>query len=212
MEKTCKYCEEIFEAKRSTADFCSTNCRVKFNNSNPKTYAIYCLINPITGVIFYVGCSCQNLSFRLQCHINEYTPERIHDRPSPKQSVIQEILAAGKKPTIEVLEKVNTADAKDAEQRWIKKLTSEGVVLTNFEVTGKWPYKNSKLKQPEQKPKVRIQNLTEPTHVVKPITTPKKKSNIAINTENNNPSLRSILTGLGYQPTGEKKPYVPKVK
>ena len=115
----------------------------------------------------------------------------------------------------EVLEKVDTADAKDAEQRWIKKLTSEGVVLTNFEVTGKWPYKNSKLKQPEEKPKVQVQNLTEPTHVVKPITAPKKKDNIAINTTgtgNNNPSLRSILTGLGYQPTGERKAYVPKVK
>lgn len=73
----------------------------------------------------------------------------------------------------------------------------------------------SKGEQPEEKPKVQVQNLTEPTHVVKPITAPKKKDNIAINTTgtgNNNPSLRSILSGLGYQPTGEKKPYVPKVK
>lgn len=34
MEKNCKNCTQPFDAKRSTAEFCSTNCRVKWNNKN----------------------------------------------------------------------------------------------------------------------------------------------------------------------------------
>ena len=55
MEKNCKFCTKKFEAKRSTADFCSTNCRVKWNNKKAKTPDNFGLIVPRVPVTNFDG-------------------------------------------------------------------------------------------------------------------------------------------------------------
>ena len=105
MKKDCKNCQEPFEAKRSTAEFCSTNCRVKCNNKNGGTEE--------------------------------------------------------------------------------KKSSPQKVTLTDL---------NEKID-------------------IKPITKVPAKTNYTVNTSKpNNQSLKSILSGLGYNAASERKPYIPKVK
>lgn len=47
MEKNCKFCNKLFEAQRSTAEFCSPNCRVKWNNKKDKSPENFGLLIPI---------------------------------------------------------------------------------------------------------------------------------------------------------------------
>lgn len=144
MDAICKNCQNSFEAKRSTAEFCSTNCRVKYNNKTNITFKVYGLKNPLTNKLFYVGCTRQELPIRLQCHINEISSLRL-SLPSKKQEVIKQIMEAGQRPSIELLELTDEKGLKEAEQRWIHnlKLTTG---ITNFEITGKGPYNTKKEK------------------------------------------------------------------
>lgn len=204
MNKNCKFCTEEFNAQRSTAEFCSTNCRVKYNNSTPQTFAIYGLRNPLTDKIFYVGCSCQNLKIRLRCHINDSLNVRA-PRPSRKEEIIQQIIAAGKEPLIEIFEKVDTDKARDSEQKWIKELSTT-CELTNFEVTGKGPY----FKYPSV-PDQRMKEIKVP-EIKLPIATPGPGKVVLVGNVEKPKTLREILAGEGYVAAEKPKVYVPKVK
>ena len=118
-------------------------------------YKIYTLTNPITGAIFYVGKSIQDLTFRRDCHCSELTNPR--STLSRKHEVILSLKKQMLKPVIEEIDSTdNYGEAIKLELYWIFQLKSWGFPITNREVnkrrkytviyTKKYPYGISVLK------------------------------------------------------------------
>lgn len=98
-------------------------------------YCVYKLINPITGIIFYVGVTSKPLEVRLYGHISE----ALVNYSSPKKgSIIREIVKNGYSPVIEAIEEFNGSNldelcsiAMEREKYWIMHLIESGHPLTN---------------------------------------------------------------------------------
>jgi hypothetical protein len=95
---------------------------------NVSAYAIYGLIDPCSGELRYVGKSVDSAEGRLSDHLSESRRGyRTH-----RHNWLRQLLAAGLKPDIEVLETHETAEALvEAERHFIAYFRSVGCRLTN---------------------------------------------------------------------------------
>ena len=163
MKKICKYCQTEFEPKRSTKEFCSANCRVKWNNKKGEfpikeakenikpekhTIKIYKLISPIDNSVFYIGKTFNTIVNRLNAHIKE-----INDGvKSKKREIIKSIIDNNLTPLIEEIESFECKNAEDElvvnerELYWIEYFNSIGNELSNVEGVIR-PYKNKPSKK-----------------------------------------------------------------
>jgi hypothetical protein len=96
-------------------------------------YKIYVLKNPISGEVFYVGQTLQELQTRLAGHIHESG-----DVNAAKNEYIKGLIRNGSKPTIETIEAIQATCLIDKslvnerEIYWIKYYKSIGVKLYNI--------------------------------------------------------------------------------
>lgn len=94
-------------------------------------FKIYVLKNPITGEIFYVGQTMQDLKTRLSGHLSETGANR------DKINYVKSILNAGEKPIIETIEVIKTTCyidrmmVNEREFYWIRYYKSLGCTLLN---------------------------------------------------------------------------------
>lgn len=86
---------------------------------------IYCLIDPRTGEIRYVGVTVRDLSARLAAHVNERTQNH-------KNRWIRVLERQGLIPIIRHLQDVPDETWQEAERYWIAYFTSIGCALTNM--------------------------------------------------------------------------------
>ena len=101
---------------------CAYRCRVAPRN------LIYCLADPVTHEIRYVGQTSRGLP-RASMHWSSWQLDRetnIH-----KRSWIRNTLAAGSFPLVGILETVSRSILDKRERYWIRRLRSEGSPLTN---------------------------------------------------------------------------------
>lgn len=107
------------------------NPKLYLVESHVASYKIYILKNPITGEVFYVGQTMQDLQTRLSGHIGETgaNREKIH--------YIKEIIEQGQRPTIHEVETIHTtcyidkASVHERENYWIKYYKGIGCKLLN---------------------------------------------------------------------------------
>lgn len=92
---------------------------------------IYVLIDPRDEEIFYVG-KARNPYKRLHLH---NTKARKGD-PTPNGIRIREILAAGHKPVISLVEQTTMEKFQERERHFIKMLRDAGYLLTNVSAGG----------------------------------------------------------------------------
>ena len=93
-------------------------------------YLIYVLINPIDQRHFYVGKSCNGLN-RPKQHFNPNLIDRSKNKH--KVSIIRNIIKAGLKPEIDILEVLsNSKETNEAEKEWIAEYRRVGIILTNI--------------------------------------------------------------------------------
>jgi hypothetical protein len=101
-----------------------------------KTF-IYALKDPNTNKIRYVGKS-NNPIKRLYDHIHSCHLTHTH-----KNNWLQSLLRENKKPTVEILEEVNSSEWQFYEKYWIHKLKNQGEKLTNIDEGGNGLEKHS---------------------------------------------------------------------
>ena len=92
---------------------------------------IYGLIDPRDRTLFYVGRS-NRPKTRLDSHVKEAKDGSNH----AKSLRIREILAAGVRPELVVLETVSQEEANAAEERWISAFRPSGRLLNYYDVHG----------------------------------------------------------------------------
>lgn len=90
-----------------------------------KTTYIYCLKNPLSNEIKYIGKS-NDPTRRLNQHIKE-----ARNNKTQKDKWINSLLSRGLSPVIEVIEEVPISKWESAERAWIKNLKKEGIQLLN---------------------------------------------------------------------------------
>lgn len=157
---------------------------------------IYALADPHTGEVRYVG-KAIDVNRRLQQHLTRF---QLNNYKSHKNSWLKSLLDAGHKPTLHVLELVDSADANAAEIRWIAKATAMGARLTNGTAGGD----GGAVTDPAAKARVRAAHLGIPLSEET-----KKKMSVAAKarmTPAELERLRSIATVLPPVHHGEKNP------
>lgn len=87
--------------------------------------AIYCLVNPITRNIFYVGKTKRRIESRLSAHIQDKGVNARKDRE------INNIIESGRRPLIETLELCDESKWEDREVFWISEIKRLGFSITN---------------------------------------------------------------------------------
>lgn len=87
---------------------------------------IYCLKDPDTGVVFYVGQTMHAIDQRLKSHVRES-----HRNDTAKCQWIQDLLDAGKTPTIELIEQCPPREASEREHYWISHYFAINAALVN---------------------------------------------------------------------------------
>lgn len=123
---------------------------------------IYCLKDPSTLEIRYVGKTKQKLYARLSAH-KRYARTTL--RPTHATNWINKLLKNNLSPIIEVLEIVNEDSWQDREKFWIKHYKSNGLNLTNTQEGGQGAYGGDNTKSflgryhtEESKKKISIKN------------------------------------------------------
>lgn len=106
---------------------------LKIEQMEERQYKIYCLKNPTTNEIKYVGVTVNDISKRLSQHISD----TVKNPQLYKAKWISSILKQGIRPIIEVIEICNKDTWADREIFWIKKYKEEGIKLTNILPGGK---------------------------------------------------------------------------
>lgn len=94
---------------------------------------IYCLCDPNTGEIRYVGKTKSSLTHRLKGHLSDVRRGRIY---IPRHKWIHGLISNGGLPTICLLEDVDEAYWQEAEQFWIAYLRFIGCKLLNATAGG----------------------------------------------------------------------------
>lgn len=92
---------------------------------------IYCLKDPETKEIRYVGQTVKNLKYRLSSHIYDCARIRNH-----RTNWINSLLKKNLKPEIELIEECNEINYQDREKYWIDHLKKCGINLTNGTLGG----------------------------------------------------------------------------
>jgi hypothetical protein len=82
-----------------------------------KSVTIYALVDPRTDQVRYIGQTVQPLEYRLWSHLHVAARRKVD---TPKVRWLQELQAAGLKPSIIALEVVTHQDRKQAEGKWIQ--------------------------------------------------------------------------------------------
>jgi hypothetical protein len=96
---------------------------------------IYSLSDPITNDIKYIG-QTNNIQRRFNRHINNSINKNSDEYETHKSRWIRKLLENNLKPIIEVIEEVETlGESNKQEIFWIKKLTNEGLKLTNSHIS-----------------------------------------------------------------------------
>jgi predicted GIY-YIG superfamily endonuclease len=96
---------------------------------------IYVLKDPETNEIRYVG-QTDNLKRRFNKHISNTINENSEEYNTYKSRWIRKLLEKNIQPIIEIIEEVETLDISNKREKfWIKKLTNEGINLTNSYVS-----------------------------------------------------------------------------
>ncbi len=90
---------------------------------------IYCLIDPFTKKVFYVGATQKALTERLAAHISENIKSVFTGFKRAKQLKILELLAKGKKPIIKLLAETTEKDAHTFEMKYYNYYTERGLKL-----------------------------------------------------------------------------------
>lgn len=92
---------------------------------------IYGLFCPLAGAIRYVGKSSE-VHKRFKAHLYSANPSgKTH-----RQRWVAQVLAAGLKPSLVILEEVDASDWQEAERRWITQGLAQGWPLTNLSAGG----------------------------------------------------------------------------
>lgn len=90
---------------------------------------IYCLIDPFTKKVFYVGATSQPLHKRLLSHISENIKSVFTGIKRVKQLKILELLAKGKKPIIRLLAETTENNSAKFETKYYNYYTERGIKL-----------------------------------------------------------------------------------
>jgi hypothetical protein len=104
-------------------------------NSYAAFYKIYCLKNPISNEIFYIGQTMKDLEERLDGHISD------KDTNKPKCEYIQNLISQGNRPIIEAIETIkgtcyiDKMAVNEREIYWIKHYKAIGCNLLNIAAT-----------------------------------------------------------------------------
>jgi hypothetical protein len=106
-----------------------------------KTTFIYCLRDPLTEEIRYVGKS-DNPDRRLLQHIRESANNKY-----PKDRWINSLLTRGLRPILEILEEIPTSKWQTSEKKWIKNLKQAGTNLLNLAPGGVYIPKKKRRKR-----------------------------------------------------------------
>ena len=93
-----------------------------------RSASIYCLVDPRTRQIRYVGRTTTSLLDRLAGHLRELRYTNAVNKGL--MTWLRELAHAELKPEIRLLETIH-GDDKVSERRWIEKMFTEGVNLTN---------------------------------------------------------------------------------
>lgn len=102
-------------------------------------FKIYTLTNPVTNLVFYVGCTVAFLERRLHFHCYEYS-NPLNAR-TPKKQIILDLAKINRVPAIEEIDSAtNSIEALAKERFWIYQLKSWGFPLTNRQVIPKYEY------------------------------------------------------------------------
>jgi len=96
----------------------------------PENWTVYCLKDPRTGTVRYVGWTSRNPKRRMSAHLTEAIHES-RQAHTFKARWIRSLLAVDVRPVMEVLEIGTGMFWAPAEQRWIAFFRQQGTVLTN---------------------------------------------------------------------------------
>jgi len=95
------------------------------------SYFIYELVDPRTGQSHYVG-KTNNPAKRLMAHVSSSSSDNACN--AEKKAWIQELLAEGLQPKINILEEVKDARlVRNREKHWIRTYISRGIALMNVD-------------------------------------------------------------------------------
>ena len=95
-------------------------------------YSIYCLKDPRTNQIRYVGMTGENPYVRLGAHISGVFSGSL-SRNNKKKRWIRDLVEKGLLPKLQILETTNTSkSALKLESSWIKQFKKDGVDLVNM--------------------------------------------------------------------------------
>lgn len=104
------------------------------------TATIYCLKDPTTGAVRYIGNTNQPLSLRVNGHRWE---ARNSDKQTPK---IEWLRTLDVEPIVEIIETVPQSAGAERERFWIKKFRDDGADLVNSWMAGRGHTEESKAK------------------------------------------------------------------
>lgn len=96
--------------------------------------AIYALIDPRDGRVFYVGQTSQGIDVRLQQHVSE--SRRVNENSNRKTRLINELIVSGLTPNIALLETTTPQESVDREAFWVDELKRNGCELLNGQKPG----------------------------------------------------------------------------
>lgn len=98
-----------------------------------QTVSIYCLKDPDSGMVYYVGQTIRTLSIRLSQHISVASK----GENTSKSIWIRDAIQAGKTPVIELIEECPPDQGKAKEEQWIQRYLSLNAGLLNQQLRGK---------------------------------------------------------------------------
>jgi hypothetical protein len=118
---------------------------------NPIMVDIYCLCDPDTLNIHYVGQTCMGLNTRLSGHVSDNSKGR-------KRAWLDKLKEEGKRPVIKLLERVVQGQCVAAEKFWISCFRWLGLELYNVGNGGEQIYKSLEYYQNNKENVMSIEN------------------------------------------------------
>jgi len=99
---------------------------MRLSSTEPQTYRVYALLDPVTKVPHYVGQTAEGLGRRLSQHVTKHQKTR-------NGLWVRALIDADRWPEIVLLEEFvgDRRHAYEREAQWIKRLKAEGCPLLN---------------------------------------------------------------------------------